>query len=445
MKKTFTILILSTFFYFFTGLNVTFSQEPLNFQGSVTYSPVLVYGGNGSWEEWTIILPYAFVSEGTFYIFYTGFDAAGIPSIGMASSSDGYSFTKYAGNPVFTPSGSGFDSFSVTQGIIIHGQTGWIMYYNGREQSGFGPGPSIGIATATDLTGPWTRDTNPILTVGSSGEWDSDFIAPNNIFQLDTGGFIMFYSAGDDFSSGINRQIGMAISPDGLVWTKYDDPATTNSPYSESDPVLKVGDPGEWDDAMAWECSILKTQEGFEMYYTGGHSNTNGAFGYAYSPDGISWSKDPLNPVYTWNDDPYALSMGYSLLEQPALVIDIDDSIVFMYYDYGIPYPGEIAVATADLPVGIKYERFPNSDLRMTIYPNPVYQSTTFSYTLKEQGQVILSIFDSFGRLVDVPVNTYQQKGKQQVYWNAETFPVGIYFYLIQAGNEVGSGKMIKW
>ncbi|MBE0648955.1 MAG: T9SS type A sorting domain-containing protein [Bacteroidales bacterium] len=93
-------------------------------------------------------------------------------------------------------------------------------------------------------------------------------------------------------------------------------------------------------------------------------------------------------------------------------------------------------------PAGIN--QITNNDFRITNYPNPIHQSTTFSYTLDEPGLVTLQIFDSFGRLVDVPVNTYQQKGKQQVYWNAEAFPSGIYFYRILAGNGVGSGKMIK-
>jgi len=100
-------------------------------------------------------------------------------------------------------------------------------------------------------------------------------------------------------------------------------------------------------------------------------------------------------------------------------------------------------VCSYGVNVGNTSEKSVTVDL--TVYPNPVYQSTTFSYALEESGQVTLQIFDSFGRLVDIPVNAYQQKVEQQVLWNAEACPAGIYFYRIQAGNEVGSGKIIKW
>ena len=442
MKKTFTILILSTILYSLSVWNGPFAQVPLDFQGSLAYNPVLPHGEINSWER-AIMLPYAFIHNDTFYIFYSGFNTNMITSIGMATSADGYSFTKYPGNPVFTTSSGGFDSYNVTQGIVIEGQPGWIMYYNGREIPGFGPGPSVGMATSADLTGPWTRNPIPVLTVGSGDEWDAGFITPNNVFSQDTGGFIMFYSAGVDFNTG--RQIGMAISPDGIVWTKYNDPTTTNPPYADSDPVVKVGDPGQWDGGQVWECSVLKKASGYEMYYTGSDVNfTEHSIGFASSFDGILWTKYASNPVYTINDDPYAVAMGYPpIVEQPAIVIDYIDSIAFMYYDYGATYPGEIGMATAELPVGIINNKITNDVFRIMNFPNPVAQSTTFSYKLKESGQVTIQIFNCFGQLIAEPLDANQAKGEQIVTWSTGDLPAGIYFYRILAGKEVGGGKMV--
>jgi hypothetical protein len=47
--------------------------------------------------------------------------------------------------------------------------------------------------------------------------------------------------------------------------------------------------------------------------------------------------------------------------------------------------------------------------------------------------------------MVSEPLNACQTKGKQKVVWNAENLPAGIYFYRIQAGKEVGGGKIVKW
>jgi hypothetical protein len=89
--------------------------------------------------------------------------------------------------------------------------------------------------------------------------------------------------------------------------------------------------------------------------------------------------------------------------------------------------------------------RITNYELRIMNYPNPFIESTTFSYTLKESSQVILQIYNSFGQLVAEPLNTTQAKGEHQVQWNAGNLPAGMYYYRIQAGSKIGSGKIIKW
>jgi len=37
-----------------------------------------------------------------------------------------------------------------------------------------------------------------------------------------------------------------------------------------------------------------------------------------------------------------------------------------------------------------------------------------------------------------------QPQGKQQLIWNAEGYAEGVYYYRLQAGNAVASGKMVK-
>lgn len=424
--------MLSALITLLPGWNGAMAQEPLDFS-SYSGNPVLTHGDPGSYDATMCFLPYALWHEGIFYLYYTG-DG----SICVATSNDGYTFEKFIGNPLLAPSASGFDSYQITQSVIIETGSQWVMYYCGREDPGYGPGNAVGRATSDDLTGPWERMTDPVITVGVAGEWDEGFIAPNGVFPKDTGGFIMFYSASTDFFTGY-WEIGMATSPDGITWTKYNDPATPFPPYADSDPVLKVGSTGEWDEGHAWECTVIFKHGYYEMYYSGGGPSPGG-IGYAWSYDGISWEKWPENPVYSTQYDPYGISIGGNV-EVPSLLIY--NETVFMYYDYG-PGPAEIGMATADVWVGAGENRITHDELRMTIYPNPVKNSTTFTCSLKEPSHVTIEIFDSFRRLVGEPVNAFQQKGDQQFYWNAEPLPAGIYFYRVQAGNEVGMGKIIK-
>jgi hypothetical protein len=89
--------------------------------------------------------------------------------------------------------------------------------------------------------------------------------------------------------------------------------------------------------------------------------------------------------------------------------------------------------------------RITDYGLRSTNNPNPFIESTTFLYTLKKQSLVTIRIFNSFGQLVSEPHNNTQSPGEHQVQWNAGNLPTGMYYYRIQAGNQMESGKMVKY
>jgi len=82
--------------------------------------------------------------------------------------------------------------------------------------------------------------------------------------------------------------------------------------------------------------------------------------------------------------------------------------------------------------------------ISITNNPNPLGKSTTFSYKLNASSLVTLQVFNSFGQLVAELVNTIQEKGEQQFQWNVGNLQAGIYYYRIQVGSKVGSGKIIK-
>jgi hypothetical protein len=80
---------------------------------------------------------------------------------------------------------------------------------------------------------------------------------------------------------------------------------------------------------------------------------------------------------------------------------------------------------------------------KFTVSPNPFTTITTLSYTLNNPYFIIIRIFNSKGKQVD-EIRQDQPKGEQQVQWNAEGLPAGMYYFRIQAGDQVGSGKMVK-
>lgn len=211
-------------------------------------NPVLELGNPGDWDGGTIVLPEAFVFSDTYYLFYTGLITAfnSAPAIGYATSTNGLTWTKQISNPVLTGDGSGFDAYYVANAALLYDSGIWTMYYSGQPTPPPAPsGSQIGRATAPNLSGPWTRDTNPVLTLGSNGEWDSGFIEPNTVLKTNDG-YVMYYTGGIDFFSGSGFMMGRATSPDGIIWAKYNDPTTVAPPFAESDPVLMPGPVGQW-------------------------------------------------------------------------------------------------------------------------------------------------------------------------------------------------------
>ena len=81
-------------------------------------------------------------------------------------------------------------------------------------------------------------------------------------------------------------------------------------------------------------------------------------------------------------------------------------------------------------------------------YPNPFNPSTTLRYTLPEQSDVKIAVYDMIGRKVRTLVNGSQDVGYKSVIWDAtndygERVGAGIYLYQIQAGAFVQTRKMV--
>ena len=94
--------------------------------------------------------------------------------------------------------------------------------------------------------------------------------------------------------------------------------------------------------------------------------------------------------------------------------------------------------------VGIEDSGAQNGNSGISIFPNPVKVSTTIKYSLPEPALVNVFIFDNCGRLLAKPVNACWQSGEQEMLWNAEMLPAGIYYCWLQAGEYMVSNKVIK-
>jgi hypothetical protein len=76
-------------------------------------------------------------------------------------------------------------------------------------------------------------------------------------------------------------------------------------------------------------------------------------------------------------------------------------------------------------------------------YPNPFNPTTVIPFTLPENGQVRLDVFDVTGRLVGTFLNRELVAGRHEVSVNLSGVSSGVYIYHLQAGGQTASGKML--
>ncbi len=121
---------------------------------------------------------------------------------------------------------------------------------------------------------------NPVFQRGEPGSWDDSRLGPDQVIE-EYGMYRMWYTGWDGISNR-NFQIGLATSSNGIDgWTRH-----------QANPVLPVGDEGEWDSWLVGNPVVMKDEGIYKMWYSGG-DGTGGhrCTGYATSVDGVNWTK----------------------------------------------------------------------------------------------------------------------------------------------------------
>lgn len=165
-----------------TTANIYYAESTDGKSWSIYASAVLSGYANG------IVVKYS----GTYYMFCQPSASQGSGNIALYTSSDGLSWTQQSTN-ILAPGGSGaWDNahFYMLCPPVLLGGT-WYMLYTGANASGL---YSLGIATASSLTGTWTKyASNPVLSKG----------APETNVVLVNGVYYTWLSSGP--TSGTNQ------------------------------------------------------------------------------------------------------------------------------------------------------------------------------------------------------------------------------------------------
>ncbi|MDT8392514.1 MAG: T9SS type A sorting domain-containing protein [Bacteroidales bacterium] len=93
-------------------------------------------------------------------------------------------------------------------------------------------------------------------------------------------------------------------------------------------------------------------------------------------------------------------------------------------------------------PVGISSNDLPQQKAGIKVYPNPVRNSANIEYTLDNQSEIMINVFNISGKLVSSE-NITQSAGKHQHRLDCSALPNGMYVVSIQTGETVKTSKFI--
>jgi hypothetical protein len=157
--------------------------------------------------------------------------------------------------------------------------------------------------SAPALDGPWTVDAIEMLDPGPAGSWDSQVATAASV-QRDGDGYLLWYE-GEPPGRAQRGDIGLATSPDGLDWTKFDDSATAAAPYAESDPVIATGICGAGTAVAVEQPQVERVGDGFLAVFAGfGAAREWMDVWAAVSDDGRSWRCATPEPLLSGEDIP---------------------------------------------------------------------------------------------------------------------------------------------
>ena len=130
-------------------------------------NPILAYGYNFEWDS-NLRFMGALKVGSTYRIYYTGGTGWSNADIGLATSTDGVSWTKHSGNPILSADVGSDRSYA--NPYVYHEQNTYYLFYSVWQ--GPGTGWEVHMATSSDGVNFVRNPNNPILdNTGSSTSW----------------------------------------------------------------------------------------------------------------------------------------------------------------------------------------------------------------------------------------------------------------------------------
>jgi len=180
------------------GNPVLIQEEPWEGNG-VTYSHVL-------WDD----------EEERYKMWYSAEEIREAKAIGYATSKDGINWKKYECNPILSPCENHyFEAMAVSGSYVIRQDGFYYLFYTGFDKDGI---PSLGLVRSKDGISAWASHPSNPICAGTDGSWDWLGIRSPSV-MMDQGQVKIWYTGLDRGIRNIGLLIhdGISLAFDGKV------------------------------------------------------------------------------------------------------------------------------------------------------------------------------------------------------------------------------------
>lgn len=234
-------------------------------------NPVFSGTGRDTWDRSIRERGYILFENGEYRLYYTGYDdrkgdaSRTDPALGLATSKDGFQWTRYSDRPLFAE--------GWTEDVnVVHDERGYYMVAEGKDDVAHALSSEDGIHF---------REVGPLDIRLKSGEPIPKGHRGTPALWHEPGKEYLFYEREDD-------GIWLATSTDRAVWTNVDD-----------EPVIPRG-PDAYDRHAVALDQVVKVEGRYYAYYHGNaQRDREGPWttSLAVSDDLINWKKYAKNPI----------------------------------------------------------------------------------------------------------------------------------------------------
>ena len=151
------------------------------------------------------------------------------------------------------------------------------------------------------------------------------------------------------------------------------------------------------------------------------------------------------NPNNAPNGEMYMNYMDYSA-DPAKYMFTYDQAIRMQTAMLNSPFRNQLGthgLCVAVLGINNEENIIPDGYELKQNYPNPFNPVTEISFSIPEQTNVLLAIYNSLGEISAVILDEVLSAGYHKVNWNASDFPSGIYFYSLKTQKISITRKMV--